>query len=102
MLPPQSATSQSEGYRTNVGRWPKLEAAKQMVNETAGKVSIAAINGTTNITLAGDTTEIDRIAAELTHQNIFQPTLGGRSRVSQPDHGPFNGTAATSAAQRPS
>ncbi len=69
----QQAKAKGIGQMLAVGL--SLEAAKQIVNETAGKVSIAAINGTTNITLAGDTTEIDRIAAELTHQNIFNRLL---------------------------
>lgn len=69
----QQAKAKGVGRMLAVGL--SLEAAQKMVGETDGKVSIAAINGATNITLAGDTTEIERISAELTQQNTFNRLL---------------------------
>ncbi len=71
--------SQQQAKAKGIGRMLAvglpLEAAQKTVAETEGRVSIAAINGATNITLAGDTDEIERIASELTAQNIFNRLL---------------------------
>jgi len=71
--------SQQQAKAKGIGRMLAvgvgLEAAQAMVDEADGKVSIAAVNGATNITLAGDTLEIERIAAELTRQAVFNRLL---------------------------
>ena len=71
--------SQQQAKAKGVGRMlavgVSLETAQKMIAETEGRVSIAAINGATNITLAGDTQEIERMSAELTQQNIFNRLL---------------------------
>ncbi|MEZ6138519.1 MAG: SDR family NAD(P)-dependent oxidoreductase [Pirellulaceae bacterium] len=69
----QQARAKGIGSMLAVGI--SLETAQAMVAETDGRVSIAAINGATNITLAGDTEELERIAVELTEQNIFNRRL---------------------------
>ena len=69
----QQAKAKGVGRMLAVGL--SLEASRKVVSDTDGRVSIAAINGATNITLAGDTVEIERIASELTQQNIFNRLL---------------------------
>lgn len=50
-----------------------------------GSVSIAAINGPTNVTIAGDSSAIHQIASELTSQSIFNKLL----EVEVPYHSPL-------------
>ncbi|MEZ6093364.1 MAG: SDR family NAD(P)-dependent oxidoreductase [Pirellulaceae bacterium] len=60
------------------------EQALTRLAETNGRVSIAAINGATNITLAGDHEDVQKIAADLTEQGIFNRILD----VEVPYHSP--------------
>lgn len=71
--------SQQQAKAKGIGRMLavgiSLEAAKNLVNEAGGMVSIAAINGSTNITLAGDTGTLVGIAEKLTQKNAFNKFL---------------------------
>jgi Polyketide synthase modules and related proteins len=58
--------------------------ALDIIDSVADKVSIAAINGPTAITLAGDTDTLTGIAKQLEDQKIFQKFL----RVEVPYHSP--------------
>ncbi len=69
----QQAKAKGIGSMLAVGL--SLDASQRIVAETSGKVSIAAVNGATNITLAGDADELERIATELTAQNVFNRRL---------------------------
>lgn len=60
------------------------EKAQALISAVADKVAIAAINGPTAITLAGDIAALEAIAAELEEQKIFQKFL----RVEVPYHSP--------------
>lgn len=78
----QQAKAKGMGSMIAVGL--NLEQANALIAPTDGRVSIAAINGTTNITLAGDTDDIHDIASQLTAKNIFNRIL----EVEVPYHGP--------------
>lgn len=71
--------SQQQAKAKGIGRMLavgiNLEMAQKYVEESHGRVSIAAINGATNLTLAGDASDIERIAEELTRQNLFHRLL---------------------------
>lgn len=58
--------------------------ALSLLEPTCGRVSIAAINGLTNLTLAGDSQDIEQIADQLTLAGIFNRRLD----VEVPYHSP--------------
>lgn len=78
----QQAKARGAGSMIAVG--VNLERAKELVASCNGAVSIAAINGETNITLAGETESIVAISEELTAENVFNRLL----EVEVPYHGP--------------
>ncbi|MFO0940905.1 MAG: SDR family NAD(P)-dependent oxidoreductase [Pirellulales bacterium] len=78
----QQAKARGAGSMIAVGI--NLEQAKDVIAEFQGAVSIAAINGETNITLAGDTDCIVDITQKLTAENVFNRML----EVEVPYHGP--------------
>lgn len=77
------ATCAGTGSMLAVGL-SKDQVSEYIVN-CADRVSIAAVNGPSNLTLAGDTAEIDRIAAELQNAGVFHRKL----EVEVPYHSPM-------------
>ena len=61
-----------------------LARAEELVAGEAGRVSIAAVNSGSDITLAGDTASLTRIAAQLDAQDTFNSFL----KVEVPFHSP--------------
>ncbi|WP_425144795.1 type I polyketide synthase [Deinococcus sp.] len=61
-----------------------LERAEELVAGEAGRVSIAAINSGSDITLAGEAESLGRIAAQLDAQDVFNSFL----KVDVPFHSP--------------
>ncbi len=78
----QQAKARGAGSMIAVGI--NLERTREILAEFHGAVSIAAINGETNITLAGDTDCIADISQKLTAENVFNRIL----EVEVPYHGP--------------
>ncbi|GGR20606.1 type I polyketide synthase [Deinococcus ruber] len=61
-----------------------LARAEELVAGEAGRISIAAVNSSSDITLAGDTASLERVAAQLDAQDIFNSFL----KVTVPFHSP--------------
>ncbi|ULH14296.1 acyltransferase domain-containing protein (plasmid) [Deinococcus sp. KNUC1210] len=61
-----------------------LSRAEELVAGEAGRISIAAVNSSSDITLAGDTASLERVAAQLDAQDTFNSFL----KVEVPFHSP--------------
>jgi acyl transferase domain-containing protein len=77
------ATCKGQGAMLAVGM--TKEQASVYVDACEGRVSIAAVNGPTNLTIAGESADIDAIASQLNAAEIFHRKL----EVEVPYHSPL-------------
>ncbi len=78
----QQAKARGAGSMIAIGA--NLQKAQEIVDRFDGAISIAAVNGANNITLAGETASIEMVASELTNAGLFNKLL----EVEVPYHGP--------------
>ena len=78
----QQAKARGAGSMIAIGA--NLQKANEIVERFHGTISIAAVNGANNITLAGETASIEQVAIELTNAGLFNKML----EVEVPYHGP--------------
>ncbi|MCU0710997.1 MAG: SDR family NAD(P)-dependent oxidoreductase [Pirellula sp.] len=78
----QQAKARGAGSMIAIGA--NLQKANEIVSRFGGTISIAAVNGVNNITLAGETASIEQVAIELTEAGLFNKVL----EVEVPYHGP--------------
>ncbi|XZE18095.1 SDR family NAD(P)-dependent oxidoreductase [Pirellulaceae bacterium SH449] len=78
----QQAKARGAGSMLAIG--VNLQKANEIVDRYNGTISIAAVNGENNLTLAGETDSIRQVAMELTSAGLFNKML----EVEIPYHGP--------------
>lgn len=78
----QQAKARGAGSMLAIGA--NLQKANEIVERYNGTISIAAVNGENNLTLAGETDSIQQVATELTNAGLFNKML----EVEVPYHGP--------------